>query len=514
MPYTSKGTFYVFHPCQYHHEAPTVLLINGLGCNMTIWDDIVPMLTKSFHVIQYDFRDTGASLRSKVEASLGWSVFLEEIENIFVCCNISSNVHLVGHGAGGLIALKFAERHSYVQSVTLINTPLYVPSSVIEKEMNLRMSTALYSELIDCITPLLCYPNTPSKMQRLKKMMMSWSFHTYLDYFCFFCKEIGKDFLSFSNLGVPVCILAGEKDSLYPTQMQFSYTHLFSNGRFFIIPNASNLVMIDQPELCAQFIIHFASSEKEQNPSPYFLYNMIPTYGSLQEDLQNIFKRRNIEVYCLSSFKVMVNGKEIVGRWNRRKAKNIFLFIAYYHSVTREQLYEEFWPNIDITSAQNQLRVSLAHIRHIFKQNGISIDEIMFIDRKTISIQPLCYVDIFGLEKSIEAMKAEQRIEVKEKMYISVVSNLGKYFFPDLYDDWIVMKKYDMEEELYAIGEQLLGQIRLAKRRYELLKIMLKMNLVKEGLLNEFVCLSRKLGKEQDILKYICRDFDMHTLEY
>ncbi|MBA2877213.1 pimeloyl-ACP methyl ester carboxylesterase [Anoxybacillus kamchatkensis] len=499
MPYTSKGTFYVFQPCQ-HHEAPTVLLINGLGCDMTSWDDMLPLLTKQFHVIHYDFYGTGASLKDKVQTSLCWDMFIEEIEHILHCCNISSNVHLIGHGAGGLIALHFAKRHLYIQSVMLINTPLYVPSDMIEKEMNLRMSVNEYSELVDRITPLLCYPNTSTKMQRLKQMMISWPFRTYLEHFRFFCNEVGSDFLSFVSLNVPVCILAGEKDSLYPIGIQFSYTQLFKNGRFFIIPNASNLVMIDQPELTVQFIIHFISSIKEQSSSPYFLYNM---RSSLQEDLQSILKKGNIEVYCIPSFKVIVNGKEIVGQWNRRKAKNIFLFIAYYQSVTREQIYEEFWPNIDIVSAQNQLRVSLAHIKHIFKENGISVDEVMLIDRKTISIRPLCYVDISDLEKSIETMKVEQCLELKEKMYISVSSHLDKYFFSDFYDNWVVMKKYDIEENICSIGEQLLERIISPKRRYDILKIMLKTGFVKENLINEFIYLSREFGRDGEMLEYI-----------
>jgi len=267
--------------------------------------------------------------------------------------------------------------------------------------------------------------------------------------------------------------------------------------------------MIDQPELTAQFIIHFISSNKEQSPSPYFVYNM---RSSLQEDLQSIFKKGNIEVYGLSSFKVIVNGKEIVGQWNRRKAKNIFLFIAYYQSVTREQIYEEFWPNIDIVSAQNQLRVSLFHIKHIFKENGISIDEVMLIDRKTISIRPLCYVDISDLEKSIEAMKVEQCLELKEKMYISISGNLDKYSFSDFYDNWVVMKKYDIEENICSIGEQLLEQIISPKRRYEILKMMLKIGFVKENSINEFIYLNRKFGRDSEMLEYIWRDFGIHTL--
>lgn len=101
---------------------PPLLLVHGGICDHLAWYFVVPLLAQNFTVYSFDRRGRGGSVNS-----LPYSVE-REVDDIFAILRaIGEPAHLVGHSAGGILALKAATREANLLSLTL-----YEPAYVIE----------------------------------------------------------------------------------------------------------------------------------------------------------------------------------------------------------------------------------------------------------------------------------------------------------------------------------------------------------------------------------------------
>jgi DNA-binding SARP family transcriptional activator len=77
----------------------------------------------------------------------------------------------------------------------------------------------------------------------------------------------------------------------------------------------------------------------------------------------------------------------------------IITYIIYIRSVTREQLYEMFWPEYELQKPSNYLSVSLNHIKSLIEvSTSKNIDNYFNITREMISLKHEEYVDIKELK--------------------------------------------------------------------------------------------------------------------
>jgi 3-oxoadipate enol-lactonase len=96
-----------------------VVLIHGMGLDLSMWDPQIPALGREFQVIRYDLRGFGASSLpdgpySHSDDLLGLLEYLE-----------TPSAHIIGLSMGGRIALRFALAHPKVaKSLTLIDSAL------------------------------------------------------------------------------------------------------------------------------------------------------------------------------------------------------------------------------------------------------------------------------------------------------------------------------------------------------------------------------------------------------
>ncbi len=88
----------------YGGNGPRLILLNGLGENLTTWWRLVPHLTDEFHVIAYEHRDHGLS-GSGTEGS--FATLVDDVREV-VRCVAPDGALLHGHSLGGLVALSYA----------------------------------------------------------------------------------------------------------------------------------------------------------------------------------------------------------------------------------------------------------------------------------------------------------------------------------------------------------------------------------------------------------------------
>ena len=84
-----------------------VVLIHGLGASKLIWSRLRDELARSFTVVAYDLRGSGASSETGPAADLSLTVWSRDLRALLEALGIDRTA-LVGHSLGASIALKYA----------------------------------------------------------------------------------------------------------------------------------------------------------------------------------------------------------------------------------------------------------------------------------------------------------------------------------------------------------------------------------------------------------------------
>ena len=102
-------------------DAPALVLIHGLAASTRWWDDLVPLLTRSHHVIRIDMLGHGMSAKP---AGGGYGIPQQgqRVGVVLDRLGVKSGI-VVGHSTGGSVATALAEqRHEQVMALALIDS--------------------------------------------------------------------------------------------------------------------------------------------------------------------------------------------------------------------------------------------------------------------------------------------------------------------------------------------------------------------------------------------------------
>lgn len=124
------------------------MLLHGFLASKTYWRKLIPVLQKAGHrVVAIDLLGFGASPKPKTIA-YSYDDHLAHIKSALDRLDIETPVSLVGHSMGGLLALRYANRHRReVASVCLLHPPIYqTPEEVMS---TLRDTGYVYRFLLD-----------------------------------------------------------------------------------------------------------------------------------------------------------------------------------------------------------------------------------------------------------------------------------------------------------------------------------------------------------------------------
>ncbi len=139
----------------------TVVILQGWGTHLGMYDSIADILKEKYTVIQFDFPGFGGS----DEPREPWNVdayadfFCELMENLGI-----KKATLIGHSYGGRVIIKLAARESIpfeIKNIVLIDSAGIMPKrsfaqkmkikryKVLKKILNMKLVYALFPELID-----------------------------------------------------------------------------------------------------------------------------------------------------------------------------------------------------------------------------------------------------------------------------------------------------------------------------------------------------------------------------
>lgn len=101
-------------------SGPALLLLHGLACDSSTWDDVMPELAKNFTVIAPDLLGHGESDKPHADYSLGG--YANGMRDLLTVLGIDKAT-IVGHSLGGGVAMQFAYQFpERTERVVLVST--------------------------------------------------------------------------------------------------------------------------------------------------------------------------------------------------------------------------------------------------------------------------------------------------------------------------------------------------------------------------------------------------------
>ena len=106
-------------------SGPWLTLSHSLCCDLHMWDEQMPELTKKFKVLRFDTRGHGGS--SAPAGAYTLEQMADDVRGLFDSLGIKQT-HWCGLSMGGMIGQTFALRHpGYFQTMILADTTSYYP---------------------------------------------------------------------------------------------------------------------------------------------------------------------------------------------------------------------------------------------------------------------------------------------------------------------------------------------------------------------------------------------------
>ncbi len=240
----------------------TIVLIHGVGHDLTYWDRQIEALCDAYNVVAFDFPGHGRSPGKPEEWSFDYAAavvatLIEEVS--------ATPVHLVGISFGGMIAqVTTLARPDLVRSLTLIGTASRFPDAV-RAGMRTRAETVRSSGMAAIVQSSLerwftseTRMKRPDIMDRLTKTMLGNDPVTHAAIW-----DIMSELDIHSRLGevrCPTLILVGEHDPITPPSAARDLLDAIPSAELHIIPNASHIITVEAPSQINDAMTAFLSA--------------------------------------------------------------------------------------------------------------------------------------------------------------------------------------------------------------------------------------------------------------
>jgi two-component SAPR family response regulator len=234
-------------------------------------------------------------------------------------------------------------------------------------------------------------------------------------------------------------ILHGEFDPVYPANLSMIYSSYIKHNRFIIVPNASNLITMDQPVFVANCLDQFV---KKPDPVQFSM-----THQLLVEKLNHIIQtgyRKEamlaaLDIKVIEQFSVKWKGHRVIGKWSQRRARELLLYLTIHKKVPRSELLSTFHPDKLEEDAKNSLRVQLAHLKSIFQQHSDeSLHHALVIKRDYVSINTLVECDLVDYIRDIERlMMTDRPLKNRMSLYHRLIEIFSSNFLAEYGGEWV-----------------------------------------------------------------------------
>lgn len=232
-----------------------IVFSNSLGCDLTMWDQLLPLLPRGLRVIRYDTRGHGQSSVPKGPYSMG--ALVRDAERLMDHIDIRDAV-FVGLSMGGMIAQGLAvKRLDLVRAVVLSNTGAKIDQP------------AMWQDRIDAVMAGGVEAVADASMERwftrafresdqLAKWRAMYVGQSAIGFSACMSAISGTDFYTpTSGLRLPALGIAGSDDGSTPADLVREMIDLIPGSEFAVIRRAGHLPCIERPDAYADVLTAF-----------------------------------------------------------------------------------------------------------------------------------------------------------------------------------------------------------------------------------------------------------------
>lgn len=204
-----------------------------------------------------------------------------------------------------------------------------------------------------------------------------------------------------------------------------------------------------------------------------------------------------VEVYSLGYGRVFVNGQEIKS-WDGVLPRSLFFYLVDKGLVTRNEIFDVFWPNLTVKEATN--------VFHVTKRK---INDVLGVDLTVYSsgfyrISPdieLRY-DTVQLSQFIQNSEIAEDANAKEWLEKAILLYRGQ-FLESMQTDWVIRRRYGLQQT-YGEGLTLLADLLYREGHHQVALgyylRALKTNPYREDIVQKIMEIYQHLGMTKDAL--------------
>jgi 3-oxoadipate enol-lactonase len=238
-------------------NAPAVVLINSLGTDYRIWDDVARSLTGRYRVVRSDKRGHGLSEIRTGPATM--ADFAADLAALLDRLQIA-RAHVVGVSIGGLIAQElYRVRQDLVASLILSDTAHRIGTL---ESWNARISKVEVGGIEAIADGIMQVWFSRSYQAKCLEAVAGWRAmltRTPLDGYLMACRAIRDADLTehAKKIKVPTLCVVGDEDGSTPVALVRELSSLVPGARFDVVVGAGHLPCIEKPDvLCGLIDAH------------------------------------------------------------------------------------------------------------------------------------------------------------------------------------------------------------------------------------------------------------------
>lgn len=231
-------------------EGPWVVMSHSLACSLRMWDGQAKMLASRYKVLRFDTRGHGSSDAPATAYTL--EQMADDVKALLDTVGVK-DPHFVGLSMGGMIGMTFALKYPGVlRSLVLCDTTSCYPAEARGVWAD-RIKLATEQGMEPLVQPTLkrwftepFLEKSGAEVDKVAQMIRGTPAMGYVG--C--CHAIPMiDVTSrLAEIKCPIQVIVGEQDAGTPVAMAQEIHHAAPNSELVIIPNASHLSNIEQPE--------------------------------------------------------------------------------------------------------------------------------------------------------------------------------------------------------------------------------------------------------------------------
>ena len=240
-------------------SGPWVTLSHSLTTDLSLWDELAAALAPSFSVLRYDTRGHGQS--SAPVGAYGFDQLAADVTGLLDVLDVEST-HFLGLSMGGMIGqhLALAAPQRLDKLVIASSTSLVPPAAGSLWDERIAMVRAQgCAAMVDSTLGRWFTPDfraaRPDAMQRIGKLIAATPAAGYIG--CAGAIRRLDVTAQLAAIAAPTLVIVGADDPGTPPAMSEVIASAIPGARLEIIPSASHLCCIEQPEIFNRLVRDF-----------------------------------------------------------------------------------------------------------------------------------------------------------------------------------------------------------------------------------------------------------------